>query len=78
MDGDVRGYHWTHVVDRGVQKNPDPKSNPKYPKIRIRNNRNFGYPKIHKNQIIRIFRFGYEFQKFRIIRLSDIRKQFFL
>ncbi|KAM0066157.1 hypothetical protein Hdeb2414_s0002g00045541 [Helianthus debilis subsp. tardiflorus] len=31
-------------ASRGVQKNPNPKPNPKYPKTRIRNIRIFGYP----------------------------------
>ncbi|MFS7953035.1 hypothetical protein Hanom_Chr07g00613911 [Helianthus anomalus] len=53
-------------LTRGVQQNPDPKSNqkypyPKYPKFLISEIR------IYENRIIRIFGFGYEFQKFRII-----------
>ncbi|KAJ0838160.1 hypothetical protein HanRHA438_Chr16g0785991 [Helianthus annuus] len=53
----------TSNTGRGVQKIPNPKPNPKYPKTRIRNIRNFGYPnfRISENRIIQSFGFGCEF-----------------
>ncbi|MFS8026588.1 hypothetical protein Hanom_Chr16g01488541 [Helianthus anomalus] len=59
---------------RGVQKNPYSKPNLKYPKTRIRNIRNFGYPKIRisENRIIRSFGFGFGFGC-EFLKISDNR-----